>query len=109
MALKGVAGKVAFVELSDGNVTEEAVGQDLYEQYLGGYGLGAYYLYTRQKGGVDALGPENIFGLLTGPLTGTEAITGNRFVVVGKSPKTGGWGDANCGGTFGPVLKAAGR
>jgi aldehyde:ferredoxin oxidoreductase len=28
--------------------------------------------------------------------------------VVCKSPLTGGWGDANCGGDFGPVLKHAG-
>jgi aldehyde:ferredoxin oxidoreductase len=27
---------------------------------------------------------------------------------VGKSPLTGGWGDANCGGHFGPYLKFAG-
>jgi aldehyde:ferredoxin oxidoreductase len=47
-------------------------------------------------------------GLLTGPLTGTPAIIGSRFVAVAKSPKTGGWGDANCGGHFGPHLKFAG-
>jgi aldehyde:ferredoxin oxidoreductase len=29
-------------------------------------------------------------------------------MVVGKSPLTGGWGDANCGGHFGPVLRSAG-
>jgi len=45
---------------------------------------------------------------LTGPLTGTSAIGGNRFTIVAKSPKTGGWGDANSGGRFGPALKQAG-
>jgi aldehyde:ferredoxin oxidoreductase len=54
------------------------------------------------------LGPQNILGLLTGPLTGTPAIIGSRFVAVAKSPKTFGWGDANCGGHFGPHLKFAG-
>ena len=108
MGLKGVAGKVAFVALSDGEVAEEKVPEAIYESYLGGYGLGAYYLYKRQPAGADPLGPDNMFGLLVGPLTGTDAITGNRFVVVGKSPKTGGWGDANCGGTLGPVFRAAG-
>ena len=53
--------------------------------------------------------PDNILGILTGPLTGTPAVIGSRFVVVAKSPKTaGGWGDANCGGYFGPHLKFAG-
>lgn len=108
MNLKGILGKVGFVALSSGAITEEPVPQELYEQYLGGYGLGAYYLYTRQARAVDPLGPDNTLGFLVGPLTGTDAITGNRFVVVAKSPKTGGWGDANCGGTFGPVFKSAG-
>lgn len=63
---------------------------------------------TRQPAKADALGPDNTLGLITGPLIGTQAITGNRFSAVGKSPKTGGWGDANCGGRFGPALKQAG-
>ena len=41
-------------------------------------------------------------------MTGTTAITGNRYVVVAKSPKTDTWGDANSGGTFGPGMKSAG-
>ena len=44
---------------------------------------------------------------MTGPLTGTPASSGHALV-VGKSPLTGGWGDANCGGFFGPTLKFAG-
>jgi len=108
MAIKSVMHRVAFVDLDTGKVTYEDPGDEAYEKYLGGYGLGAYILYTRQRAGVDALAPEAMLGLLTGPLTGTDAITGNRFVAVGKSPKTGTWGDANCGGYFGPALKEAG-
>ena len=108
MALKGVMGKILWVDLGAGSITEEVLAPDLYEKFLGGYGLGAYLLYTRQKPNVDPMGPESILGVLTGAVTGTNAITGNRFIVVGKSPKTGTWGDANCGGTFGPALKRAG-
>ncbi|HGJ66856.1 TPA: aldehyde ferredoxin oxidoreductase, partial [bacterium] len=43
-----------------------------------------------------------------GPLTGTPAVIGSRYVVVCKSPLTGTWGDANSGGDFGPYLKFAG-
>ncbi|MBA7685987.1 hypothetical protein ES703_94418 [subsurface metagenome] len=57
---------------------------------------------------MDPLGPENIFGLITGPLTGSPAIGGARYQAVAKSPLTGGWGDANSGGHFGPFLKFAG-
>ena len=108
MSLQGVLHRIAWVDLGTGDVKIEEPGDELYGDYLGGYGLGAYYLYHRQKAGVDPLGPESILGLTTGPLTGTQTITGNRFTAVGKSPKTGGWGDANCGGKFGPALKQAG-
>jgi len=47
-------------------------------------------------------------GLITGPLTGTPAIGGARYQAMAKSPLTGGWGDANSGGHFGPYLKFAG-
>ena len=108
MTLKGVLNKIAWVDLNTRTVKIEEPADEVYTRYLGGYGLGSYYLFTRQRAKVDPLGPENTFGLVTGPLTGTQAITGNRFTAVGKSPKTGGWGDANCGGKFGPALKQAG-
>jgi aldehyde:ferredoxin oxidoreductase len=106
--LKGIMGKILFVNLSNGTITEEETDEQLYRDYLGGYGLGAKIIFGRQKGGVDALGPDNTLGFLTGPLTGTTVPGGNRYVVVGKSPLTGGWGDANSGGDFGPYLKFAG-
>jgi aldehyde:ferredoxin oxidoreductase len=101
-------GKVLLVDLDTQKTTVETPSDDVYLQYLGGYGLGAYYLYKLQKPGVDPLGPDNHLGFFTGLLTGTPALSGNRYFVVGKSPKTGTWGDANSGGTFGPALKAAG-
>jgi len=108
MGLMGILGKTAWVNLTTGEVKIEHPGDEVYLNFLGGYGLGAYYLFKRQPAGVEPLGPDNTLGLVTGPLTGTQAVTGNRFVAVGKSPKTGGWGDANCGGSFGPALKQAG-
>lgn len=108
MNLKGVLHKIAWVNLNTKEVKIEEPADEVYTKYLGGYGLGTYYLFTWQRAKVDPIGPENTLGLTTGPLTGTQAITGNRFTAVGKSPKTGGWGDANCGGRFGPALKQAG-
>ena len=35
-------------------------------------------------------------------------ISASRYIVVGKSPLTGSWGDANSGGYFGPSLKFSG-
>jgi len=104
----GFAGKLLNVDLSSGKVEVEIPDESLYRDYIGGYGIGSRVIYSRQRGGVDALGPENIFGLTTGPLAGTHIPFGSRFYAVGKSPITGTWGDANGGGYFGPTLKFAG-
>ncbi|MCU0561291.1 MAG: aldehyde ferredoxin oxidoreductase family protein [Desulfobacterales bacterium] len=104
----GFMGKLLNVDLAGGRLTEEPLDETLCRDYVGGYGLGARLLYERIPKGADPLGPQNVLGILTGPLTGTAAIIGSRFVAVAKSPKTGGWGDANCGGHFGPHLKFAG-
>jgi aldehyde:ferredoxin oxidoreductase len=106
--LKGYMGKILFVNLSTGEINEEEPDESLYRDFVGGPGIGARILYSRQKAGVDALGPDNMLGFVTGPLTGTPANTGARYTVVCKSPLTGGWGDANSGGIFGPTLKFAG-
>jgi aldehyde:ferredoxin oxidoreductase len=106
--LGGYMGKLLFVDLSEGSIWEEELEDELCHSYLGGYGVGARLLYSRQRGGVDALAPEAIIGFLTGPLTGTPALLGSRYVIVAKSPLTKGWGDSNSGGYFGPYLKFAG-
>ncbi len=106
--LNGYMGKILFVDLSKGEIKEEALDEKICRDYVGGYGLGARILYSRQKAGVEALGPDNTLGLVSGPLTGTPVPTGARFAAVAKSPLTGGWGDANSGGDFGPYLKFSG-
>jgi aldehyde:ferredoxin oxidoreductase len=108
MMVAGYMGKLLFVNLTTGKITAETPEETLYRDFLGGYGLGARILYDRQKAGVDPLGPENTLGLITGPLTGTPIPSGARYVAVAKSPLTGGWGDANSGGFFGPYLKFSG-
>ncbi len=51
------------------------------------------------------MGPENIFGIGTGPLTLSGVYSTCRFATMGKSPLTGYWGDANSGGDFANALK----
>ena len=106
--LGGYMGKLLWVDLTAGKIKDETPDESLYRNYIGGYGIGSRLLYDRMKAGVDPLGPENILGMVTGPLTGSPAIGGARYQAVAKSPLTGGWGDANSGGHFGPHLKFAG-
>jgi aldehyde:ferredoxin oxidoreductase len=105
---RGFMGKMLWVDLSRKKLKEEALDDKLGRQFIGGYGLGARILFSRQKAGASPLGPDNIIGFTTGMLTGTPSLSASRYAVVGKSPLTGGWGDANSGGNFGPYLKFAG-
>lgn len=104
----GYMGRLLFIDLTRGAITEEPYPDDIGRDYIGGYGLGVRILYDRMKPGVDPLGPDNMLGFVGGPLTGTPALTSGRYTVVGKSPLTGTWGDASSGGDFGPYMKFAG-
>lgn len=104
---KAYNGKMLNVNLATGEITLERPPESLYREYLGGYGIGSRMLWERVPVGADPLGPENMLGMFPGLLTGTP-LFGQRWQVVCKSPLTGGWGDANCGGDFGGVLKLAG-
>lgn len=105
---KGYCGKILHVDLSDGTISGQEPDVDFYRKYLGGVGLGSKILWDRMKSGIDPMGPENLLGFTTGLLTDTGSLFTGRFTVVGKSPLTGGWGDANCGGYFSPSLKRCG-
>lgn len=104
----GYWGRVMFVDLNSRTVQVEEPGERVYRQFLGGYGLAAYYLYHRIPVAADPLGPENVLAFLPGLLTGSGAQFSGRFMVAALSPLTGGWADANCGGDFGPALRGAG-
>jgi aldehyde:ferredoxin oxidoreductase len=106
--MKGYMGKVLFVDLATREITEEDVPDKVYENLLSGVGLGAYYLYNRIPAGADPLGPDNILGLVSGMLTGVAGLMTGRWMAVCKSPLTGGWGDANCGGSLAPAIKQCG-
>jgi aldehyde:ferredoxin oxidoreductase len=100
--------KILFVDLSTGSIEVEEPPVEIYRQHLGGYGLGVHYLLQRIPPGADPLGPENILAFLPGLLTGSGAQFSGRFMVAARSPLTGAWGEANCGGNFGPALRGAG-
>ncbi len=101
-------GKILWVDLSHGEWREEALSEEVYERFLSGVGLAAYILYQNIPPGAEPLGPQNILGFVPGLLTGTGSLFTGRWMVVGKSPLTGTWGEANCGGTFSPAIKQCG-
>lgn len=106
--MKGYTGKILNVNLTDRTCKTEVISDSIYEKYLSGVGLASYLLYKRIPRNADPLGPENILAFTSGMLTGAGTLFTGRFTVSCKSPLTGTWGDANCGGQFAPAIKRCG-
>lgn len=104
----GWHGSILRVNLSEEFVTKEFVSESVAKAFLGGRGWAIKYLYDEMDPAVDALSPENILIYATGPLTATPAPTGNRYMVVTKSPLTGALTNSNSGGEFPTELKRTG-
>ncbi len=107
---KGYFGKILWINLSQGEIEfkDINISDETYRQYIGGYGLGCKILFEHMKPKIDPFSENSLLGFFPGLLTGTMASLTGRYMVVGKSPLTGSWGDANSGGTFGPEIKKCG-
>ncbi len=106
--LKGFVGKILVVNLNTKEISEENLNEKIAREFLGGAGYCSRYLYDHITKDTEPLSPENFLMFMTGPFCGSTVPTSGRFVVCGKSPYTGIWGESNCGGFFGPELKKAG-
>ena len=105
--MHGYAGKYLRINLSDGSVRKEDL-PDRWVEYIGGTGICARILWDELKPGTDPLGEENLLILATGPTTGSLFPQSGRYMMATKSPLTGAWAEAHCGGHLGPELKYAG-
>ena len=106
--MNGWMGKVLQVDLTAGVCTTETLDPQVAKDYIGGRGLGIYYLRRAVDAGVDPFAPENPFIMASGPLTGTGAPTGARYMVMTKSPLTGALTCSNSGGMFPTEFKRTG-
>ncbi len=106
--MKGYAGNILRVDLTAGTTEVQPLSKEQVRDYVGGRGLAARILYDEVAPGTDPLGPDNLFILATGPLAGSRIAGSTRHITACKSPLTGGWGEANAAGRFGPMMKAAG-
>ncbi len=104
----GWTGTILRVNLTRGTSKKEPLREDWAREYIGGRGLGARYLWDEVDPRVDPFAPENSLLFVTGPLTGTNASCGARYMVVTKGALTGAITSSNSGGQWGPELKFAG-
>src|SRR5512136_3022837 len=108
--MNGYAGKLLEIDLDAGTTREIALAPELARATIGGSGLAARLYLDRldgppYPGPLDAAAPLIV---MTGPVAGHLLPGSSRFAVCGRSPQTGFWGEASCGGFFAPALKAAG-
>jgi len=106
--MKGWMGKIAVIDLSSGNITENEIDSEIREKYLGGRGFGVHMMFNKVGPEVAPLSAKNLLIFTTGPLTGTKAPTSSRISLSTKSPLTGTIFDSNAGGGWGIQLKQAG-
>jgi aldehyde:ferredoxin oxidoreductase len=104
----GYHARILRVDLSTREVKVEEPPEIIYRRYLGGGALASHYLLKELKPGIDPFSPENLLVFATSVICGTPCAGASRFTVAAKSPLTGGYGEAEAGGWWGPELKFAG-
>jgi aldehyde:ferredoxin oxidoreductase len=100
--------KVAYIDLSSGEIDTASIPIDIRKKYIGGRGLDSYFLYNHLKKNSEPLGPDNVVVVSAGLLGGMVAPASSRTHLTSKSPLTGYLGSANMGGFFAPELRFAG-
>jgi len=106
--MAGWWGKALRVDLTKKEVSVEVIKQDVLKMFLGGTGLGAYWLYEHLRPGVEPLSRDNVVILASGPLTGSRVYGTSRATLISKSPLTSTFFDSTCGGLFPTYFKRCG-
>jgi len=92
----GYAGSYSGLTEHRGN-KNRATGLRFIAHVSWGRGLASKILYDEIDPKVDPLSPENKIIFAAGPLTGTNAPTGGRYMVITKGPLTGTIASSNSG------------
>jgi aldehyde:ferredoxin oxidoreductase len=104
----GIIGKLLHVDLTSRQTRTEEIPEPVMRKFLGGGALAAHILLRDLPPGVDPLGPDNVLVLMTSVINGLSLSGSNRYTAAAKSPLTGGYGESEAGGWWGPELRAAG-
>ncbi|OGD09924.1 MAG: hypothetical protein A2Y86_00390 [Candidatus Aminicenantes bacterium RBG_13_62_12] len=104
----GLAGTTLRINLKTGAIRRQRTDEALFRRWHGGRGITAKLIYDEVSRDADPLGPENIFILNAGVMSGAFIPAGSKVSFGSVSPLTNGHGDSNMGGHLGPALKFAG-
>lgn len=104
----GIVGTTLRISLTTGEIERILSDEEVYRRWHGGRGVIAKILYDEVPRNADPLGPENIFIVNVGIMSGCFVPAGSKVEFGSVSPLTNGHGDSNMGGHLGPMLKFAG-
>jgi len=100
--------KILKVDLSKQKLSEENLSEVNCRRYLGGSALASYFLLRELEPGTPPLSPDNVLVFASSIISGVSVAGITRYTVAAKSPLTGGFGEAEAGGWWGPELRKAG-
>src|SRR3978361_243349 len=101
----GYTGCLKHVDLTSGSISSEAVPEHEWRRYVGGGLLGVRRLLLATPPGLDAFDPAALLLFSSSVVGGHHGVGLSKFPIVGKSPLTGGVGEARVTGPFGMALK----
>jgi aldehyde:ferredoxin oxidoreductase len=106
--VKGYAGKMLRVDLSEGKTWDWVPKEETLRMYLGGTGMGAKILYDEVPPNADWSDPVNRMTIASGPLGGTSVGGTGTVSIVTKGALTGGATSVQANGLLGAYMKFSG-
>ncbi|MDN5343902.1 MAG: aldehyde:ferredoxin oxidoreductase [Clostridia bacterium] len=99
---------IARVDLINQSIMDEEISPEIIKAYLGGRGLGSWYIWHSFRQDPAAFSRQDPLIFLNSPLTGTGAPGAVKLTAVARSPLTGAIGMSFCGGQAARVLRQTG-
>jgi aldehyde:ferredoxin oxidoreductase len=106
--VKGYAGKMLRIDLSEGKTWDWVPEEETLRMYLGGTGMGAKILYDEVPPDADWSDPVNRMTIASGPLGGTSVGGTGTISIVTKGALTGGATSVQANGLMGAYMKFSG-
>ncbi len=101
-------GRVLCVDVGQRSVQEERIDDAVFQEFLGGKGLGSHLLVNNTQAGFEPYSPDNVIVFAIGPVTGTRVFGSSRYGVYCKSPLTGLYCESYAGGSVAEPLSRTG-
>ena len=106
--MEGVWGKVLKVDLTNGTCKAETLPDKVYEYFLGGAGLAAYFMWKECPAGTTAFNPANRLTFAGGPMTGLKQTGAAKWSAGAISPSINMNADSAATASFGIEMKETG-